>query len=304
MKVAITGSTGFVGRTLTERLRARAHVVIPLVRRATADKCAIVIGDLGTEPQPVQIPQINAMIHLAALTHSKSTRQNGLLHRVNVGGTARALEIACRAGASRFIYLSSIKVNGERTFDRPFRPDDLPAPEDDYARSKLAAEHMVLASLAESPMTAIILRPPLLFGSGQKGNVAALARLVSRGIPLPFASIANRRSLMHVGNLADLIVTLLERPLGDTNVLLAADDTIISTPDLVRAMAAAQGRSTRLFPVPLRFMRLAARLIGARKGASSIIDSLEIDDSITRNMLGWSPPMKVDEAIADAFSVR
>jgi len=214
--------------------------------------------------------------------------------RTNVLGTERLARAAASVGVKRFVYLSSIKVNGEYTRTRAFRPDDAPQPRDDYARSKLEAELRLSAVEAASDMAVSIVRSPLVYGPGVRGNFLRLMRLVRSGLPLPFASITNVRGMVSVWNLCDLICELLrhERPLS--GVFLVADGETVSTAELIRRLAKMMHRPARLFPIPVGALRALGVLAGRSAEVGRLCDSLAIDISETRLRLGWSPSVTLD----------
>jgi nucleoside-diphosphate-sugar epimerase len=218
--------------------------------------------------------------------------------RTNVLGTERLARAAAAAGVRRFIYLSSIKVNGERTRTQAFRADDIPAPQDDYARSKRAAERCLSAVAATSGMASSIIRPPLVYGPGVRANFLRLLSLAHSGLPIPLASITNARSMVSVWNLCDLICALLRHdpPIG--GVFLVADGEGISTAELVRRLARIMGRPARLFAMPVGALRAAGgRLPGAVR-SSTDCNSLIVDITQTRSRLGWTPPLTLDDGLA------
>ena len=206
---------------------------------------------------------------------------------------------AAAAGVKRFVYISSIKVNGEGVDERTLRADDVPSPQDGYARSKLEAERRLAEIEALSGMSVSIVRPPLIYGPGVRANFLRLLSLAYSGLPIPLGSVANVRSMVGVGNLCDLIRTLLlrERPLS--GVFLAADMDSISTAELVRRLARMMHRPARLFPVPVAVLRLLASITGQSAAITRLCGSLVIDISETRARLGWSPPITLDAGLAD-----
>lgn len=301
MRVAVSGANGFIGQVLVARLLQAGHVVVPVVRDAGGSSAAISSGDLAAPVVPTTIPALDMVIHLAAHTHARrDDAADSRLWATNVEGTRALLAIARAGGARRFVFLSSVKVNGERTDGHAFTADDMPAPEDAYGRSKLVAEQLVRATCAEVGIDFAILRPPLVYGPGQKGNMRALAMAVRRGIPLPFGRVENSRSLMHVANLADLIAVAATRPGIIGRVLIADEGTRVSTPDLIRAMGEGVGRHAWLLPVPPVLIETAARLAGRGEQARRLLGDLEVDGEATRTALNWRPILPRDRALADA----
>ncbi|MCC7274070.1 MAG: NAD-dependent epimerase/dehydratase family protein [Alphaproteobacteria bacterium] len=289
MRVLVTGAAGFVGRALTARLAASGVAVVAAVRRAEgAPEGAVVVGDLAA---PVDwsraLDGVDAVVHLAARVHvmrERAADPDAAFAAVNVAATRGLAEAARRAGVRRLVFVSSVKVLGERTLPgRPFRDGDPPAPEDAYARSKRDAED-VLVSIAG--LETAIVRPPLVYGPGAAGNLRALARLVRSGLPLPFAGLDNRRSLVGVGNLATAIETCLRHPAAAGGRFLVAD-WHPSTAELVRALAAAAGRPPRLWPLPSALFRVLA-MLGGGAALARLTQSLEVDASGLA-ALGWRP---------------
>lgn len=295
LRVAVTGAGGFVGRRLCLRLEAGGADVVALTRRthtALAGRECVVPDVTAARELDAALAGCTAVVHLAAVTHAGAGRADaGVFETVNVEGTRAVARAARRAGATRLVFLSSIKVNGEAAgpgtmHPAAFSPADEPAPVDDYGRSKLAAERLLEPYAAELRVT--VLRPPLVYGPGQKGNLAHLMRVVGRGCPLPFAAIANRRSLLHVDNLADAILAALG-PRKPAYACYTLADVDVSTPALVRAMAEALGTDARQFPVPVALLRAAGLLTGRRGAVDRLTGSLLVDASAARTALGWDP---------------
>lgn len=244
----------------------------------------------------------DVVIHAAARAHVLQERAADPLaeyRRVNVDGTLALARAAAEAGVRRFVFVSSIKVNGERTAPgRAFRADDAPAPGDAYGVSKWEAEQGLCALARETGMEVVVVRPPLVYGPGAKGNFAALVRRVARGVPLPLGAVRhNRRSLVGLDNLVDLIVTCLDHPGAANQVFLAADGEDLSTADLLQRVARAMGRPARLLPVPVWVLQAAAASLGKRAVAQRLLGSLQVDGSKARELLGWAPPVSVDEGL-------
>jgi UDP-glucose 4-epimerase len=243
------------------------------------------------------------VIHTAARVHvMRDTSRDPLAEyrRVNVGGSLRLAEQAAEMGIRRFIYISSIKVNGENTpLSRPFRADDPPAPADPYAVSKCEAEAALFALASQSGMDVVVIRPVLVYGPGVKGNFLALMRLVARGLPLPLGAIRNRRSLVGLRNLVDLIVTCVRHPEAANHTLLVSDGVDLSTTELARRIAEALGRRPLLIPVPAPVLELAATSIGKGDAARRLLGSLQVDIGKTRQLVGWSPPVTVDAGLRE-----
>ncbi len=278
MRVVVTGASGFIGRALVPALRARGHEVVALDRS--------VIGDIaGFTGWAAHLAGSDAVAHLAGLAHARRVDEPRL-RAVNVDA-APALGRAAAAAGARMLLMSSAKVLGEETAERPFDDSSPPAPRDPYARAKAEAE----AALRAVPGLALtVLRPPLVYGPGVKANFLALMRAVARGWPLPVAGIENRRSLVYAGNLADAVVCCLESPLAAGKTYGVTDGAPLSTPVLCRAIGDALGRPARLFSFPRALLDLVP---SARK----LTRSLVLDDSAIRRELGWAPPYGFAEAL-------
>ena len=299
MRILVTGGSGFVGRRVVEELLGRGHQVVAPMRTPCFWPGVEVpaIGDLGPDTDwSMALAGCEAVVHCAARAHILDDRSADPLaefRRVNRDGTLRLAEQARAAGIGQFLFVSTIKVNGEATpAGRPFRADDIPAPWDAYGIGKGEAEAGLRAM--DWPVLAI-LRPPLVHGPGVKGNLAVLIKAIRKGVPLPLALVDNRRSMVGLDNLADAIGFLLERRVSGTH--LVRDDGDLSTPGLVRALAAALDRPCRLLPLPPALMVLAARLLGKGAVADRVLGSLVVDDTPLR-ALGWAPPHSLQAGLA------
>ncbi len=306
MKVAVVGAGGFVGRALTARLLSDGHDVLPLVRTSRGLPGERLGGELGGETDwEGLLGDAEAVVQLAARVHVMDERAADPLEayrRVNVEGTLNLARQAAAQGVRRFVFLSSIKVNGERTEPgRPFRPDDVPAPEDAYGISKLEAEQALRALAAETGMAVTIIRPPLVHGPGAGGNFAAMVRWLKRGRPLPLGGAsANLRSLVGIDNLVDFIALCLLHPEAVNRTLLVSDGEDVSTRALLERLGAALGRKARLLPAPRALLRGTARLLGKGAAADRLFSSLQVDISESRRLLGWTPPLSLDEGLRRA----
>jgi len=291
VRIVVTGAGGFVGRPLCAALRAGGHRVTAVVRQLPAQPLAsdrvVAVGDLATGPDWTGVLDgADCVVHLAGRAHVRDDGDGDAAERAyfaaNVGATETVVHAARTAGVRRIVYISSIKVNGERTFGRPFRHDDVASPEDAYGRSKARAEEIVRA--ASSPaFETVILRPPLIYGPGVRGNIATLFGWAARGLPLPLASIANRRDLVGVSNFVSLIGAALAHPAAAGGTFLARDGEPVSTPALYAAIAEAMGRRARLLPCPPSLLKLAGRLTGRGDTIAKLTGDLEVDDTATRH---------------------
>jgi len=301
MKVLITGATGFVGTALCDTLAASGYEVVPAVRSKSGLPNEVVVGNLdaSTDWWPVLIG-CDAVVHLAARVHVMGdTAQNPLaLYRAtNTEATLNLARQAVEAGVKRFVFISTIKVNGEG-HDAPYRETDAAAPEDAYAISKWEAEQGLQRIAADTGLEVVILRPPLVYGPGVKANFMRLMQLVQKGWPLPLASICNHRSLLYLGNFVDAIRLCVEHPDAAGQTFLLDDGEPVSTPDLVRVLACAMGRPARLLAVPVGVLALAGALLGKRAAVARLTGSLFVDSSLIRSRLGWTPPFSMEAGLA------
>ena len=294
--VMVTGSTGFIGAALTKRLlRDRYHVV-----EATRSNVGNIDGHTSWDGSFSGV-DVECVIHLAARVHAIQELSADPLRAyrdTNVAGTKRLAEYAAASGVKRFIYLSSIKVNGETTGAEPFTATDRPSPNDPYGQSKAEAEAELRAISIRTGLDVVIIRPPLVYGPGVKANFLSMMRWLNRGTPLPLGAIRNQRSLVALDNLVDLIVTCLRHPAAVNQILLVSDGEDLSTPALLRRTAAAMGKHARLVPIPTPILRTVAGWLGKRDLAQRLCGSLQVDIRKTRDLLDWSPPVSVDEALS------
>lgn len=298
--ILVTGATGFVGKALCAELAARGRPVRAVSRRPATGCFAI--GDIDGDTDWTQaLRGVTHVVHLAARVHVMDDRAADPLaafRRANVDATLRLARQAAAAGVKRFVFASSIKVNGEQTAPgQPFTADDTPRPQDPYGVSKLEAEQGLLRLARETGMEVAIVRPPLVYGPGVGANFRSMLRWVQRGVPLPLAAVRNQRTLVALDNLVDLLIVCLDHPAAANEVLLAGDAEDLSTPDLLRRAAAALGARARLFPVPPGMLRWGAGLAGKAAVADRLCGSLQLDTGKTRRLLGWTPPVGVDEAL-------
>ncbi|MDI2140544.1 MULTISPECIES: SDR family oxidoreductase [unclassified Pseudomonas] len=304
----VTGGSGFVGRALIERLSVTPEcsvvapvrgAVIPLPPGARSVPCASL-----ESPQDwsAALNGVECVIHAAARVHvMKEAAADPLaaFRLVNVDGTLNLARQAAAAGVGRFVFISSIKVNGEVTTPgHPFTADDLPAPVDPYGVSKLEAEQALQVLAAETGMELVIIRPVLVYGPGVKANFLSMMRWLYRGVPLPFGAVGNRRSLVAIDNLVDLIMTCAEHPGAANQIFLASDGEDLSTTQLLRKLAVAMGRHAHLLPVPVSVMNGVATVLGRRALSQRIFASLQVDISKNRRLLNWVPPVALDRALA------
>ena len=304
--ILLTGASGFVGRAVQASL-IRSRFVRVALRQADAAGVPEGVEVAETSLSPDQdwieaLRGVSSVIHCAARVHVMNEEAADPLaefRRVNVDGTLRLACQAAEAGVRRFVFVSSIKVNGEHSQPgQPFTADQIPSPCDPYGVSKWEAEVGLLALSEETGMEVVIIRPPLVYGPGVKANFLAMMRWLKRGVPLPLGGLTeNRRSLVFLDNLVDLIVTCVDHPAAANQIFLVSDDEDLSTAALLRRMTGALGRPGRLVPVPTGLVTLGAKLIGRPGIAQRLCASLQVDIGKTKELLGWSPPVSVDEGL-------
>ena len=305
--VAVTGASGFVGTALCGELHARGFAVRGAVRsvyRSFLDSGVelVAVSNLDAAADwSSALAGVDCVIHCAARAHMmRETEVDALAayRSVNVDGSRRLAEQAAAAGVRRLVYLSSIKVNGEQTaLEAPFLFSDAPEPEDSYGVSKWEAEQVLWAVAANTGMEVVVVRPPLVYGPGAKGNLSRLLKLVRSGLPLPLGAVHNQRSLIGLDNLVDLLIRCIDHPGVAGRTLLVSDGEDVSTPELLRYMAAGLGCSACLLPVPVPLLRLAGLALRKQAEVDRLVGSLQIDSRYTRELLNWSPPVSVAEGV-------
>lgn len=307
--IILTGASGFVGSRLFFELKRGADFqAVGLCRRLPQDANEPglrAVGDLQQADLSALLTGMDVLIHVAARAHIMKDEVADPLaeyRRVNVDGTLHLVRQAAAAGVKRIVYISSIKVNGEATaIGRAYSADDTPAPEDAYGLSKLEAEQGLIKLAAEAGMEYVIIRPPLVYGPGVKGNFASMVTLVDKGVPLPLGATHNKRSLVGIDNLVDLIIRCIDHPAAANEVFLAGDGEDLSTTDLLRRVGEAMGKPARLIPVPAGLLQLGATLLGKKAMAQRLLGSLQVDISKTCELLNWKPPFTVEEGLRRCF---
>jgi len=310
MRFLVTGANGLVGRFLCAELFRRGGKVRAAVRSANAefdDFERTIVGSInGATDWSAALVDMDAVIHLAArvhVMHDTAADPLAAFRAVNVAGTLNLARQAAVAGVKRFVFVSSVKVNGEDTSPgRAFVESDLPAPQDAYGVSKHEAELGLRQLAADTGMEVIIIRPPLVYGPGVKANFAALMRAVQRGWPLPLGAVHNQRSLVALDNLVDFIVTCTTHPQAANQTFLVSDGHDLSTTELVRGLARAAGVPARLLPVPVWALEAGATLLGKGDAVQRLCGNLQVDISKARSLLGWVPPVSVDEGLRRALA--
>lgn len=306
MTTLVTGANGFVGSALCARLRrdgVPVRGVLRLMRPQLGGIDAVEVGSISSETDwSAALGGVQQVVHLAARVHVMSdTAADPLAEflKVNLHGTANLARQAAQAGVKRFVYVSSIKVNGEETRDgQKFSETDIPSPQDPYGVSKWQAELALQRIAQETGLEVVIVRPPLVYGPGVKGNFAQVLKVLAKGVPLPLAAVTNnRRSLVALDNLVDLIVTCLSHPAAANQTFLVSDGEDLSTADLLRRMGLALGKPAHLFYVPPSLLKLGATLLKKDGVYQRLCGSLQVDIGKTQQLLGWKHPLSVDEGL-------
>jgi nucleoside-diphosphate-sugar epimerase len=296
----VTGAAGFIGRALCGELARRGHTVLGATRTAVepiAGATLRPVGDIGPRTDWGRyLEGVDIVVHLATSAHRPVSAAAGEREAGAAVGLARAADAA---GVRRLVHVSSIRALGEATPPgMPFRPDDPPSPREAYGRVKLANERALASAVRDCRLDLVILRPPLVYGPGIKGNFRALVRLIASGAPLPFSAVNNRRSMVFVGNLIALLTVACVHPAAEGRVLLTRDEADLSTPELIRILASGLGRRARLFPVPMALLAACASVPPFGPALSRLVFSLQVDDAETRRTLGWSPAVTAEAGLA------
>ncbi|MBR9870839.1 MAG: SDR family oxidoreductase [Gammaproteobacteria bacterium] len=307
--VLVTGASGFVGQRLvralndlnkwrvtsTSRYRDGSLVLdnVKHIRVPTIDSSTDWSGVLGRQ---------EVVIHVAGVAHQRTLTEAtlALYHSVNVDGTLNLARQAAGAGVRRFIFVSSIGVNGNHS-DTPLKASDIPSPAEPYALSKFKAEQSLVELGQAQGMEVVIIRPPLVYGAAAPGNFAQLVRLVKKGLPLPLGAIQNKRSLVALDNLIDLLITCIDHPNAANQTFLVSDGEDLSTTELLQGVAEAMGKPSRLIPVPAGLLQFGATLLGKEAMAQRLLGSLQVDIRHTKEQLGWKPPLTVKEGLKRCF---
>ncbi|MBW4933778.1 NAD-dependent epimerase/dehydratase family protein [Marinobacter sp. F4206] len=309
--VLVTGASGFVGSAVVKHLLERGYKVKSVVRSEQSVPVGserVEVSDITAMTQEDWMALLepgDSVVHCAALVHlmgKESAQLSREYTRVNCDATDALVQAAVRRNVNRFVFLSTVKVHGEEsTLGRPFRAGDTPATDDPYAKSKLCAEAILEKAAIGSDLEWIIIRPPLVYGPGVGANFRALAKLVRLRLPLPLGALKNKRSLVSVGNLVDLIGVCLEHPKAPRHKFLVSDGRDVSTTELLREMAKSMNKRPLLFPVPEVFLRVAGRIVGANAALRRLCGTLQVDIQETRDVVDWIPPQSMSEALAEIF---
>ena len=302
MRVLVTGANGFVGSALCRRLVEAGHSVVGAVRRRGFDSGVEyrVIGDIGGNPSWDEVlAGVDVAIHLAALVHQMGEAPPlAEYRRLNVGGTAQLANACVRHGVSRMVFLSSIKVNGECTPTGPFTEADEPAPLDAYGISKLEAEQALTAIANQGGMQTVVVRPPLVYGPGVRANFLRLLGVVRKLRPLVIPRLKSKRSMIALGNLVDILAVCSEHQAAANQLFLVSDNEDVTVTDLMQRMALAMKRKSMVVPLPVGWLRLAAKVIGKEQEIRRLTDPLTVNPEKAMKLLGWRPPLDLNAGLA------
>lgn len=309
MNILLTGATGFLGQRLASQIDILSGIYLTSAVRSYSPRVQgeIIFFDCinGLTDWRLALKNKDVIIHAAARVHVMQSKMSSSVNEyreVNVNLTLNLARQAAKAGVRRFVFISSIKVNGENTLlGRPFRAEDFPAPEDDYAISKYEAEQGLLQIAADTGLEVVIIRAPLVYGPGVKGNFGMLIQAVKKRFPLPLGAISNKRSFIALDNLIDLIITCSNHPAAANQVFLAGDGQDLSTTELVKCVAKSAGVPCCLIPVPCSVLTFAAGLLRRKEIAQRLVGSLQVDISKCRQLLDWRPPLSVEDGLKLCF---
>lgn len=303
MKILVTGSSGFVGSRVVELAEKVVWEVVSVVRKAVKQKpyrFAVSSIDAATDWSGA-FDGVDCVVHCAARVHQMNESEQDALEayrETNTLGTVTLARQAADAGVKRFVFVSSIKVNGEFSeLNSPFEPVLNCTPQDSYGLSKYEAEVELAKLSKETGLEVVIIRPPLVYGPGVKANFLSMMRLIDKGIPLPFGAIKNRRSLVYLDNLSNLILLCCEHPLASGHTFLASDDHDVSTTQLMRTIALSMGKTPRLIPIPMSWIELSASVLKKQQVAQRVCGNLQVDICLTKEILGWTPPVTFKQGI-------
>mgnify|MGYP001566702180 CR=1 FL=1 len=305
-KVLVTGASGFIGCSLCAFLKEKGYFIRGAVRNNVRDVSGvdeyIQVGDINKRTDWQQaLTGVDTVVHLAARVHVMNDPVADPLKafcKVNVLGTERLARMAANAGVKRFIFISSVKVNGEGAL-RPYTEKDIPAPQDSYGISKREAEDALACVTAETGLEVVILRLPLVYGPGVKANFKNLIKIAGAGLPLPFKGINNQRSFLYIGNLVDAITTCITHPLAAGETFMVSDGQDISTPELIKMIATAMKKKAVLFSLHSGILKALCKIVGKTEELEKLTGSLLVDSSKIRDLLGWKPPWTLEEGIRE-----
>jgi nucleoside-diphosphate-sugar epimerase len=307
-KIAITGANGFIGKSLCKTFSKLNRPFVRIVRSENSLKTlnginTIFVGDINSNTNWSQsLEDCEVIIHCAGKAHVMDNKDNLYdYYKVNTEGTKNLAEQATQAGVKRLVFLSSIKVNGENTdkinIGKKFYYKDMPDPQDVYARSKLEAEKALWEISSRTGLEVVVVRLPLVYGYGAKGNLSRLIKLIKLGIPLPLSIIKNKRSMIGIDNLINLLIRCIDHPKANGKTFLASDGEDLSTPRLIKLIGSSMGRKAYLFPVPLFLLKILGSIFGKQKEIIRLTESLRIDNNYVKEILDWRPPLSIEESI-------
>jgi len=307
-KIAITGANGFIGKSLCKTFSKLNRSFVRIVRSENSLKTlnginTIFVGDINSNTNWSQsLEDCEVIIHCAGKAHVMDNKDNLYdYYKVNTEGTKNLAEQATQAGVKRLVFLSSIKVNGENTdkinIGKKFYYKDMPDPQDVYARSKLEAEKALWEISSRTGLEVVVVRLPLVYGYGAKGNLSRLIKLIKLGIPLPLSIIKNKRSMIGIDNLINLLIRCIDHPKANGKTFLASDGEDLSTPQLIKLIGSSMGRKAYLFPVPLFLLKILGSIFGKQKEIIRLTESLRIDNNYVKEILDWRPPLSIEESI-------
>lgn len=304
MKALVTGANGFVGKALVAILEAKGVQAMRAVRQPSGERDEVIVGDIGADTDwQAALQGCDIVFHLAGRAHrTHETAQDPFAEyeKTNIIGSGNLARQAAASGVKRLVYASSVKVNGEATaMKQAYTETDVPAPLDPYGRSKLMAEGILERVASETPLETVIIRSPLVYGPGVKGNLLQMLHALNKRVPLPLASVRNRRSLIYVGNLVDAMILCANHPGAANRTWLVSDGEDLSVPGLLRSLGDGIGHPARLYPCPVWVLGLGARMTGRAAQLRKITGSLRIDSSRIRSELGWVPPFTVHHGIKE-----
>ena len=307
-KVLLTGATGFVGAALLAYLQRHANHSVSIASRSEHSElghgCPVFnLGEFGAQTNwHPALAGVDCVIHLAGRAHVLSQESNTLelFREANTRATLNLATQAAAQGVKRFIFISSIGVNGAYTTSQPFCESSAPAPHADYAVSKLEAETGLLQIARTTEMEVVIIRPPLVYAAHAPGNFRRLLKLVRSGLPLPFGRVNNSRSMIALENLVDFVATCIDHPAAANQIFLASDGVDFSTGQIIGLLARGMGRDVALIPFPVSLLSVSAKLLGKQGVYTQLCGSLQIDSSKARQLLGWAPPVPAEAAMIRA----
>jgi nucleoside-diphosphate-sugar epimerase len=308
MKILVTGATGFIGNKLCQALSMRGDAVVAVTKKqVNIDNNITVINKVLSKETDWQdcLKDIDVVIHLAGRAHvMKDVSENPYqaYADINIHATKHLAEQAALSGVKRFIFLSSVKVNGERTNADAFNESDIPQPEDDYGKTKYEAEKALNQVSKDTEIEVVIIRPPLVYGEGVKANFKSLIKLAQLNIPLPFGGIYNKRSLVYIENLIDFILLCTHHPSAANQTFLISDDEDVSTSQLIKHIKDASGKRHLLLPIPQSWLRFMFKLIGKSALSDRLCANLQVDITKAKTLLNWKPPYTFKEGIERTVS--